>query len=58
MDRRYRVALSGVLALIALRPVAATGQETGWTPPRTPWGDPDLYRTRFPGHTFVLCRLA
>ena len=45
MDRRYRVALSGVLGLMLLGPVAATGQETGWTAPRTPWGDPDLMGT-------------
>ena len=45
MDRRYLVALSGVLALIVLGPVGAAGQETEWTAPRTPWGDPDLMGT-------------
>ena len=45
MDLRYLVVLSGILALIMPGPVAAAGQETVWTPPKTPWGDPDLMGT-------------
>ena len=35
------VMLAVVIALVALAPVSGAAQGT-WTPPKTPWGDPDL----------------
>ena len=46
MHCRYPVALLSVAALVVLAPVTAIGQGTsGWTAPKTPWGDPDLQGT-------------
>ena len=48
MTHRCSVALSAVLALALLAPVAASGQSApaaGGEPFRTPWGDPDLQGT-------------
>ena len=41
MNRQDLVALLGVVAIVALMPAGAAGQDT----PRTPWGDPDLQGT-------------
>jgi hypothetical protein len=41
--RRLLLVLMGVLILAAgLAPASAQTTSPGWTPPRTPWGDPDL----------------
>ena len=47
MTHRYSVALSAVIALVLLVPVAASGQTAaaGGESFRTPWGDPDLQGT-------------
>ena len=44
MSHRYLAAVCTVIAVVALIPVAASGQGTS-TPPHTPWGDPDLQGT-------------
>ena len=46
MPYRRLVASLSVVALVVLAPLAAAGQQaSGWTAPRTPWGDPDLMGT-------------
>ena len=46
MNCRYLVALLSIIALVVLVPVTAAGQGTsGWTAPKTAWGDPDLQGT-------------
>ncbi len=43
MSHRCLAAVVTVLALVALTPILATAQSTNTaTPPRTPWGHPDL----------------
>jgi len=53
MNHRLFVLLSTLTVLIALS-VPTTGQapSKAWTPPRTPWGDPDL-QGMWPGNTGV-----
>lgn len=58
MSHRFLVSLAIVIAVVSLAPAVATSQSAGKsanvpTPPRTPWGDPDLqgvwdYRTITP----------
>lgn len=44
--------LSSVLALAILAPLSVAGQNSRWTVPRTPWGDPDLMGT-YTNRTFT-----
>jgi hypothetical protein len=39
---RSTFAIAAVLALTGVAPPLAAAQGSAWTPPRTPWGDPDL----------------
>ena len=46
MNRRYVVTSLSIVAVVALVPLSATGQGvSGWTAPKTPWGDPALMGT-------------
>ena len=46
MNCRYVVTSLSIIAVVALVPLSATGQGvSGWTAPKTPWGDPDLMGT-------------
>jgi hypothetical protein len=40
--RLLRWLAPGVALFAALVPVAQTAAQKAWTPPKTPWGDPDL----------------
>ena len=40
--RRLILAVMSVLAVAMSAPVASAQTAGSWTPPRTPWGDPDL----------------
>jgi hypothetical protein len=44
LNRPWRLASAGAVAvsIVLLLPAQSPGQESDWTPPRTPWGDPDI----------------